>query len=282
MRGQKLGDRSCRLRDAVPSLWSIARMTPSTTTRLRSSNICNQNSAGAWSRGLFRIASVDPLDSTDVPYAPSSTLIVRPVPPFRLDLTVWALRRRARNAIDRWDGTTYRRIVVIGGRATEIAVRQVGASAESRLIVTTVPPPRTPSGRKRIRLIVECLLGPGIDLAAWYRLAGRDPRLRVLAERFRGVKPPRFPSVFEALVNAFVCQQLSLEVGLELLNRLSAVCGVRRGRATDGHYGFPSPRVVALAQPAKYQAIGFSRQKVRALLTLAGAIERGDVDLGTL
>src|SRR5207244_9417825 len=70
--------------------------------------------------------------------------------------------------------------------------------------------------------------------------------------------------------------------GLELLNRLSAVCGVRRGPATDGHYGFPSPRVVALAQPAKYQAIGFSRQKVRALLTLARAIERGDVDLETL
>src|SRR6185437_2624078 len=98
--------------------------------------------------------------------------------------------------------------------------------AEPRLIVTTVPPPRTLSGRKRIRSIVECLLGPGIDLAPWYRLAGRDPRLRVLAERFRGVKPPRFPSVFEALVNAFACQQLSLEVGLELLNRLAKLCAV--------------------------------------------------------
>src|SRR2546422_8595024 len=37
----------------------------------------------------------------------------RPVPPFRLDLTVWALRRRARNLVDRWDGTTYRRVVVV-------------------------------------------------------------------------------------------------------------------------------------------------------------------------
>ena len=41
-------------------------------------------------------------------------MILRPVPPFRLDLTVWALRRRARNAIDRWDGTTYCRVVVRG------------------------------------------------------------------------------------------------------------------------------------------------------------------------
>jgi len=148
--------------------------------------------------------------------------------------------------------------------------------------VTTVPPPRTLSGRQRVRSIVDCLLGPRIDLAEWYRLAARDPRLRMLAERFRGVKPPRFPSVFESLVNAIACQQLSLEVGLELLNRLAAVCGVRRGSGTDVQYAFPSPRDVARGRPARYQAIGFSRQKVRAVLTLARAIERRDVDLEAL
>jgi DNA-3-methyladenine glycosylase II len=215
-------------------------------------------------------------------HAAPLTLLIQPVPPFRLDLTVWALRRRGRNAIDRWDGTTYRRVVAIEGRPTEIAVRQTGTATEPRLIVTTVPPLRTSSGRQRVRSIVDCLLGPDIDLAEWYRLAGRDSRLRILAERFRGVKPPRFPSVFESLVNAIACQQLSLEVGLELLNRLAAGCGVRRGSATDVHYPFPSPRDVARGRPAKYQAMGFSRQKVRALLALARGIERRDVDLGTL
>ena len=31
------------------------------------------------------------------------------VPPFRLELTAWALRRRRHNAVDRWDGETYGR-----------------------------------------------------------------------------------------------------------------------------------------------------------------------------
>ena len=34
---------------------------------------------------------------------------LEPVPPFRLDLTVWTLRRRPHNTIDDWDGETYRR-----------------------------------------------------------------------------------------------------------------------------------------------------------------------------
>jgi len=39
-----------------------------------------------------------------------NALVLRPRPPFRLDLTVWALRRRDRNRLDCWDGGTYRHI----------------------------------------------------------------------------------------------------------------------------------------------------------------------------
>lgn len=213
-----------------------------------------------------------------MPQAASAVSILRPVPPFRLDLTVWALRRRARNAIDRWDGTTYRRVITLGRRPTELSVRQSGAAASPRLVVTTTPPPRTLTERRHVWSLVDRLLGVHVDLANWYRIAGQDPRLRPLAERFRGVKPPRFPTMFEALVNAFACQQLSLEVGLELLNRLAVMCGVKP-EAGDDRYAFPEPSDVARLRPARYRAIGFSRQKALALLTLARAVERRDIDL---
>ena len=94
-----------------------------------------------------------------------SSMILRPVPPFRLDFTVWALRRRARNAIDRWDGTIYRRIVVLGSRPTELAVRQEGRSSTPRLIVTVTPPFQTQFDRKHLRRTIVRLLGLRVDLA---------------------------------------------------------------------------------------------------------------------
>jgi len=205
-------------------------------------------------------------------------LIVRPIPPFRLDLTVWALRRRARNAIDRWDGATYRRVILVGRRPTELAVYQDRSATTPRLIVTPTPPLRTPAERQHVRSLLDGLLGLRVDLRDWYRIAERDRRLRALARRFRGVKPPRFPTLFEALVNAFACQQLSLAVGLELLNRLAVVCDVRRGTHGNAAYAFPAPRDVARVSSAAYRAIGFSRQKVRALLTLARGLDRGVLD----
>ena len=210
------------------------------------------------------------------------SLIVRPLPPFRLDLTAWALRRRARNAIDRWDGFTYRRVIVVGGRPTELAVYQDGPPTAPRLIVTATPSLRTAAERRDVRSLLNRLLGLRVDLSEWYRLAAQDERLAELAGRFRGMKPPLFPTLFEALVNAFACQQLSLLVCLELLNRLAALCGVRRGTARNPRYAFPAPQDVARIPPAAYQSIGWSRQKVAALLALALAMDRGVIDLASL
>jgi DNA-3-methyladenine glycosylase II len=209
-------------------------------------------------------------------------LIVRPIPPFRLDFTVWALRRRARNAIDRWDGATYRRVFIVEGRPTEIAVRQEGSSGKPHLLVTTTPPLRTASERQRVRALVDRVVGPHVDLRNWYRMAERDRHLRTLAARFEGVKPPRFPTVFEALVNGFACQQLSLEVGLELLNRLATLGSAKRQSGGITAYAFPSPQEVARLPPAGCHAIGFSRQKVDALLALARGIDRRGLDVEQL
>ena len=173
-------------------------------------------------------------------------------------------------------------MLVVKGRPTELAVRQEGALTRPRLIVTATPSLRTPSERQVVRSAVDRLLGVRIDLSDWYRMAEEHQRLRPLADQFRGVKPPRFPTVFETLVNAFACQQLSLVVGLELLNRLAKVCDVRRGTGERANYALPTPRDVARITASRYHAIGFSRQKVHALLTVARRIDRGEIDVERL
>ena len=115
----------------------------------------------------------------------ASPLVLRPVPPFRLDFTVWALRRRQRNLIDRWDGSRYQRAIVIEGRAIEMTVHQRGLATSPSVIVTANPPPRTLLERRRIRMAIDRLLGLRIDLIGWYRTAATDARLRPLT-RTRG------------------------------------------------------------------------------------------------
>ena len=152
------------------------------------------------------------------------TFQIKPVPPFRLDLTVQALRRRAINAVDRWDGMTFRRALVVDRRSLGIEVVQIAPSERPLLQVTVSGSSLPPSTRPVTMSALTRLLGVDRCLDDFYRAAAHDAGLGHLAHLFRGLKPPRFPTLFEALVNAFACQQVTLSLGIQLLNRLAATC----------------------------------------------------------
>jgi DNA-3-methyladenine glycosylase II len=212
----------------------------------------------------------------------TSTFYLNPSRPFRLDLTVWTLRRRAANAIDQWDGAAYRRALVLDGKAIGVTVTQCGTGPEPRLRVKVDGPAPAPQARRAIVGALQRLLGLTIDLAPFYRLARYDSLLGPLARRFRGVKPPRFASLFETCVNAIACQQVSLTLGVHLCNRLAE----RRGMSVIGAQGvqhaFPQPEALTHDSPELFRGLGFSRQKGQAIIDLARAISSGHFDVRTL
>ena len=63
----------------------------------------------------------DLADGHPQPSTVSTRFMLEPVPPFRLDLTAWALRRRPANIVDRWDGGAYRRAVKVDGTRSKCA-----------------------------------------------------------------------------------------------------------------------------------------------------------------
>ncbi len=108
------------------------------------------------------------------------------------------------------------------------------------------------------------------------------PLARPLAERLRGLKPPRFPTVFEALVNGVACQQLSLPVGIHMLNRLVAGHGRPPAAVPDGPRAFPTPEDLAAVHPDELRRHGFSFTKARTIVETARAVVAGDLDLESL
>jgi len=212
-----------------------------------------------------------------------SGFTLEPVPPFRLELTAWALRRRPHNAVDRWDGETYRRGLRLSEGVAEIEVRQVGPYDAPRLEVLAKTEQVMPGARAEVTAILQRMLGLDVDLHDFYHRAAGHLHLHPLVERFQGLKPPRFPSVFECLVNAIACQQLSLTVGIGLLNRLAEGYGPATAAAgTILPPAFPDPGDLSTADPDAVRKLGFSTAKARALVELAQRISEGGLDLEQL
>jgi len=200
------------------------------------------------------------------------------VPPFRLDLTVWALRRRPENKMDRWDGETFCRGLVLNGKPVEIAVIQIGSMTMPRLQVTVTGVPSGHNLRAGVTETLNRMLGLQANLKGFYRHAANDARLSILARRFRGVKPPQFPSLLEALVNGIACQQFSLAAGIQILNRLSEKFGIPVIETGIRAHTFPRPEDLAALKPEPLRNLGFSRHKAEAIIELSRAIVAGNLD----
>lgn len=202
-----------------------------------------------------------------------------PAPPFRLDLTVWALRRRPDNIVDRWDGRTYRRVLVSeSNEPFEIAVTQSG----SQLHVLVHSQKENEALKNQAACALEHLLGINVKLDGFYRLARHDNKLGPVVEKFSGFKPPRLHSLFETLVNAIACQQFTLTMGIRLLNSLIERYGLTFKNDDGIFHAFPRPQELANADIEDLRKMKFSYQKARYITRLAQSIVNGELDLDVI
>lgn len=206
--------------------------------------------------------------------------------PFRLDLTAWVLRRREKNTIDCWDGRKYSRILVLNDTPVKLTVLQWPIAPDQeqpRILIRLQSHERlTPEQQVDAQAIVQKMLGLAIDVQPFQTLAANSPELKPLAQQFSGVRPPRFPTIFEALVNAIACQQVSLDAGISLLNRLTETYGLKFQNEANAAHAFPRPEDVLNVPEGDLKQLGFSYQKARAIKEAAFTIANDDLKLGQL
>ncbi len=200
----------------------------------------------------------------------NTSFVLHPLQPFRLDYTVWALRRRSKNIVDRWTNKHYVRLFFLENQLIKITVRQEN---EKDLVVSTNKKINKQTKIKITRLL-EMIFGLNCQLKDFYHFAKQDPHLDPLVMQFKGLKPPRFASIFEALVNAISCQQLSLDAGLEIQNRFVEYAGKNIRDLEGTFYAFPTPTEVANYSVSELNELGYSINKWKALLDLSARINK--------
>ncbi len=216
-----------------------------------------------------------------VPGSGGRTLVttheIEVVTPYRLDLTVSALRRTAANPVDVYtaDGRYLRALpgfpqpVVVSvtqPRADALAVSVRGAGRGTELALASV---------RRI-------LGTERDVSEFDRQARAISWLAPLAIRMRGLKPPRYPDLFEACANAIVFQQLSLHAASAIMRRLLLDLGTSVDCEGVALRTFPSAERFLGADDAEIRATGLSTRKAAALRAAGEAVASGALREATL
>jgi DNA-3-methyladenine glycosylase II len=145
-----------------------------------------------------------------------------------------------------------------------IQVRILGGQAEAR-------------HRRAVKAEVQHALSLDIDLEPFYRWAGADATLAQLIARCYGMRPPRAPTLFEALVTSISAQQVNLAFATTTRSRLIKRFGP--SVTIDGRtlYGFPSPQSLAEAPLQELRDMQFSWRKAEYLVNLARLVSSGEL-----
>ncbi len=191
--------------------------------------------------------------------------------PFRLDLTVDALRRLASNVVDVVgpDGTFYRALQ--DGAGTElVAVRARDA--------TTIEVRATGRGAERWNPTVARMLGTETDLRDWYARSRQIDWLAPLAKALRGLKPPRYATLWEACAHAILFQQISIHAAAAIMRRAVELLGESVSAGGIRCFAFPSPQRWLAAGESRLRGVGISSNKIAHLRSAAEAVASRNLD----
>jgi DNA-3-methyladenine glycosylase II len=191
--------------------------------------------------------------------------------PFRLDRTVAILRRFESNVVDRFTpGGVYLRAFgtalsdpIVFVRQSDPGFLELGLEGDGEL--------------EAFEPVVRRMLGLDANVKPFARRAAAIAWLKPVVRLMAGVRPPRYPSLFEASVNAIVFQQISIAAASSMMRRTIASLGAPRSRHGEQLYGFPGASVFAGAADDVLLGCGLSSGKVAAIKRVAAAILDGSL-----
>lgn len=190
--------------------------------------------------------------------------------PFRLDLTADALRRLASNAVDvvGADGTLYRALQ--DERGTELVAVRSAAGGAIELRAT---------GRRAERWLptIARMLGTHVDLTRWYARVRTVAWLAPLAAALRGLKPPRYPTLWEALAHSILFQQISIHAAASIMQRAVARLGESVELGGVRCIAFPPAQRWLETSDAVLREAGISANKIAHLRSAARAVVEGAI-----
>ena len=221
------------------------------------------------------------MSNSQMPYSsttPSTSLHifeVRLPGPLDIPTSLELFRRNGDDLLDRWDGTTLVRTLPPGKRKVAYACTVSGIVEEPVLRVTI----EDGADQEAVEQALRATFVPAPP--EFTELLRTDPVIADLDRRHRGLRPVLQFDLLAALVRSISAQQVNLRWAVTTRRRLAETFGDQH--EVGGHvvYSLNAERLAA-ADPAAIRALQFTMRKAEYIISVAGAIANGSLNLANL
>jgi len=173
----------------------------------------------------------------------------------------------------------FRQVLDIQGSTVLVDVLSKGTADMPELYFTIRPNDvLAENGNAAAGNLISSMFNIHEDLAPFYRAMEQDRIMTSLISQLRGVKSPTTPTVFEALVDSIIEQQISLRAAHSVENRLIRALGTTLALGDKVYYSYPTPHTLAGATDSIFRACGLTRRKGEYIRGVSQQILSGMLD----
>jgi DNA-3-methyladenine glycosylase II len=181
--------------------------------------------------------------------------------PFSFDLSAEIFANGDRQ-LRSYEKGRFRQVIRANGKLILATVESVGTVDKPKLSAELNSDRElTQEDKKKAEEAIRVLFNLNFDLAPFYEETKSDKVMAHLTQKLWGLKSPTTQTVFEALLDSIVEQQISLKVANSMEKKLIKKFGDALDLEGKVYYAYPTPQRMALASVEELRQCGLSQRK---------------------
>jgi DNA-3-methyladenine glycosylase II len=206
---------------------------------------------------------------------------IKPIPPYDFDLSA-RIFSSGDPQIREYQNGKFSQVLRVG-RLVRVNIESEGYMDQPLLRVELESHDDLSSSQlKSVSEMISRIFNLNLDLNPFYHKIEEDKVMGKLVYRLRGLKSPITPTIFEALIDSIIEQQISLKAAHSIEMRLIKSFGDSMKVEGETYYAYPSPKNLAHLKLQDLRDCGVSFRKAEYIRDLSFDIMNGELELETI
>jgi DNA-3-methyladenine glycosylase II len=185
--------------------------------------------------------------------------------------------------IRRYENGIFHQAIRFNGKLALAQLTSLGTVEKPEICVTLKSnSPITTKDTQKAKETITYQFNLDFPLQNFYKETQNDTAMHQITKKLYGLKNPTTITVFEALVDSIVEQQISIKVAQTLEVKLTKNFGETLTLDGDTFYAYPTPQSMAQASVEEIRNCGLSQRKAEYIHGAAKLIAEGKLDLEQL
>ncbi len=210
---------------------------------------------------------------------PTLQILLKPKAPFSLELSAKIFSQGDRQ-IRIYENGKFIQVISPNAKLILVTLESKGTVEKPEITASlNSDKPISSEDERKAAEIVRNLFNMDFDPSPFYESIKRDKTMAHLTKSLRGLRSPTTETVFEALVDSIIEQQISLKVATSIERTIIKKYGRTLALGDKKYYAYPSPQAFCSVAVEELRSCGLTQRKAEYIKEISNLVANGKLDL---